>query len=53
MKTFVKNHGFSTFLVLTFLLSWFPWYMGIAPEMLMPAIYSILADLGLSALSAD
>lgn len=34
MKIFIKSHELSSFLVLTFLLSWFPWYAGIAREML-------------------
>ena len=34
MKIFIKSHELSSFLVLTFLLSWFPWYTGIARDML-------------------
>lgn len=32
MKTFINRYQISIFFVLTFLLSWFPWYAGIAPE---------------------
>lgn len=34
MKSFMTKHQISIFFVLTFGLSWFPWYMGIAPEVL-------------------
>lgn len=34
MKSFIQKHQLSIFFSLTFLLSWFPWYMGIAPEVL-------------------
>ena len=34
MKSFITNHQISLFFVLTFVLSWFPWYTGIAPEVL-------------------
>ncbi len=32
MKAFIKQHQISIFLVLTIILSWFPWYAGIATE---------------------
>ncbi len=32
MKIFLKRHEISVFIVLVFVLSWFPWYAGIAPE---------------------
>jgi len=32
MKTFINRHQISIFLILTFVLSWFPWYAGIAPD---------------------
>lgn len=32
MKAFTKRHQITLFFVLTFVLSWFPWYAGIAPE---------------------
>jgi membrane protease YdiL (CAAX protease family) len=34
MKTFINRHQISIFFVLTFVLSWFPWYAGIAPEVM-------------------
>jgi len=34
MKIFIKQHQVIIFLVLTFVISWFPWYAGIAPEVL-------------------
>ena len=34
MKLFIKQHQISIFFVLTFVLSWFPWYAGIAPEIM-------------------
>lgn len=34
MKQFIDRHQFALFLVLTFVLSWFPWYAGIAPEVM-------------------
>ena len=34
MKSFIEKHQISSFFVLTFVLSWFPWYMGIAPDVL-------------------
>ncbi|MCP4422174.1 MAG: CPBP family intramembrane metalloprotease [Chloroflexi bacterium] len=34
MKSFTKQHQISLFFVLTFVLSWFPWYAGIAPEVM-------------------
>ena len=32
MKVFIKQHQISIFLILTIVLSWFPWYAGIAAE---------------------
>ena len=32
MKTFIDRYQISIFFILTFVLSWFPWYAGIAPE---------------------
>jgi len=32
MKKFVDRYQFVIFILLTFVLSWFPWYAGIAPE---------------------
>lgn len=32
MKAFINRHQISIFFLLTFVLSWFPWYAGIAPE---------------------
>ena len=34
MKSLIKEYQISIFFTLTFVLSWFPWYMGIAPEVL-------------------
>ena len=34
MKTFINRNQFIIFIVLTFVLSWFPWYAGIAPEVM-------------------
>ena len=34
MKSFIDKHPISIFFGLTFVLSWFPWYMRIAPEVL-------------------
>lgn len=34
MKSFVKQYQITLFILLTLLLSWFPWYTGIAPEVL-------------------
>ena len=34
MKTFINRNQFILFIVLTFVLSWFPWYAGIAPEVM-------------------
>ena len=34
MKTFLTKHQTFIFLVLTFLISWYPWYTGIAPEVM-------------------
>ena len=34
MKSFIKHNQISIFFVLTFVLSWFPWYAGIAPEVM-------------------
>lgn len=34
MKAFIKRHQISIFFILTFILSWFPWYAGIAPEVM-------------------
>jgi len=32
MKSFVDRNQFIIFILLTFVISWFPWYVGIAPE---------------------
>ena len=32
MKAFITRYQFLIFLLLTFVISWFPWYAGIAPE---------------------
>ena len=34
MKLFLERHQISLFFVFTFILSWFPWYAGIAPEVM-------------------
>lgn len=34
MKSFIEGRQVSIFFALTFVLSWFPWYMGLAPEVL-------------------
>jgi membrane protease YdiL (CAAX protease family) len=34
MKTFINRYQISIFFILTFVLSWFPWYAGIAPEVM-------------------
>lgn len=34
MKSFIKQNQISIFFVLTFVLSWFPWYTSIAPEVM-------------------
>ena len=34
MKTFINRYQIIIFFVLTFVLSWFPWYAGIAPEVM-------------------
>jgi len=34
MKTFINRYQIGIFFVLTFVLSWFPWYAGIAPEVM-------------------
>jgi len=34
MKSFIKQNQISIFFVLTFVLSWFPWYASIAPEVM-------------------
>ncbi|MGB2964525.1 MAG: type II CAAX endopeptidase family protein [Anaerolineales bacterium] len=34
MKLFIKRNQIITFFVLTFIFSWFPWYAGIAPEVM-------------------
>jgi len=34
MKTFIDRYQISIFFILTFVLSWFPWYAGIAPEVM-------------------
>ncbi|MBC8506634.1 MAG: CPBP family intramembrane metalloprotease [Anaerolineales bacterium] len=34
MKNFVNRFQFAIFVILTFVLSWFPWYAGIAPEVM-------------------
>ena len=34
MKTFINRYQISIFFIFTFVLSWFPWYAGIAPEVM-------------------
>ena len=34
MKIFINRHQISIFFILTFVFSWFPWYAGIAPEVM-------------------
>jgi CAAX protease family protein len=34
MKSFIRSNEIVIFIILTFLLSWFPWYAGIAPEVM-------------------
>ena len=34
MKTFINRYQISIFFILTFVFSWFPWYAGIAPEVM-------------------
>ena len=34
MNTFINRYQISIFFILTFVLSWFPWYAGIAPEVM-------------------
>jgi hypothetical protein len=34
LKTFITRYQVVIFLILTFILSWFPWYAGIAPEVM-------------------
>jgi uncharacterized protein len=34
MRTFINKHQLSIFFALTFILSWFSWYAGIAPEVM-------------------
>jgi len=34
MKTFIDRYQISLFFILTFVLSWFPWYAGLAPEVM-------------------
>lgn len=34
MKDFINRYQISIFVLLTFVLSWFPWYAGIAPEVM-------------------
>ena len=34
MKSFINKHQIMIFFVLTFVFSWFPWYAGIAPEVM-------------------
>jgi membrane protease YdiL (CAAX protease family) len=34
MKTFIKKYQIALFLILTIIFSWFPWYAGIAPEVM-------------------
>ena len=34
MKTFINKYQISIFFILTFIFSWFPWYAGIAPEVM-------------------
>ncbi len=34
MKSFINRYQISIFFVLTFIFSWFPWYAGIAPEVM-------------------
>jgi hypothetical protein len=51
MKLFFERHQICLFFVLTFLLSWFPWYAGIAPEVMamgpsLAAIIIVIATKG-------
>ncbi len=34
MRSFVNRHRIAIFFILTFIFSWFPWYAGIAPEVI-------------------
>ena len=34
MKAFITCYQISLFFILTFVFSWFPWYAGIAPEVM-------------------
>lgn len=34
MKPFINRYQFIIFVLLTFVISWFPWYAGIAPEVM-------------------
>ncbi len=34
MKTYINKYQISLFFILTFIFSWFPWYAGIAPEVM-------------------
>ena len=34
MKTFINKYQIIIFFALTFIFSWFPWYAGIAPEVM-------------------
>jgi membrane protease YdiL (CAAX protease family) len=34
MKSFIERYQFILFIALSFILSWFPWYAGIAPEVM-------------------
>ena len=44
MRAFVTKHQIIIFFVLTFVISWFPWYAGIAPEVLAlgPSIAAVI-----------
>jgi membrane protease YdiL (CAAX protease family) len=47
MKTFIYRYQIIIFFVLTFVLSWFPWYAGIAPELMAmgPSIAALIVVL--------
>jgi hypothetical protein len=34
MKAFITRYQFIIFILLTFVFSWFPWYVGIVPEVM-------------------
>jgi len=47
MKAFIRRYQFIIFVLLTFVFSWFPWYAGIAPEVMTmgPSIAAFLVVL--------